>query len=371
MLSTCVILRLHCCRPLQNIQAVLTWNCTQPLHYTVKIFEQFKQPLPVHVPKKHKPIIEKLSTKLNSLAPEINVAKLDHPDGEWLPTKDLKNTGAILIVVDIPEFTERTSYEVNGVLVYQKQKIQQTQFPKLSLEVWDLTNDSLLVKKVDLMQGRSESFLATLAVHEETKLFVNLPDAHGRTLDSILEIDCLFRRMGVVSSGQWYAAEDASKGFEGLVMQVAHDDRIENKKYFNVFSKSTTQMLTLLHYLYKNIPGVAVLPTSSEEAFLVHSNDASKGSSEIFLRNDVRQLGLAMEEEVKLTKEYCEELMEKENVVDKIQIENERKVERYKSFRLKLAKLENDTDLLYKKLKCCYTNENSSVMENMMMDMGV
>lgn len=151
--------------------------------------------------------------------------------------EEIKNTGSIVIVIDIPGFSETTMYELSGVIVYENRKLQQTPFPQLHLDVQDITNDSLAVKKADLIKGRTESLLAILAAYEETRLFVNLPDTHGRMVDSILEIDCLFRRMEVVSSMQYYAAEDASRSFEGLIMRVTNDERMENKKYFSVFSR--------------------------------------------------------------------------------------------------------------------------------------
>lgn len=120
-------------------------------------------------------------------------------------------------------------------------------------------------------------------------------------------------------------------------------------------------MLTLLHHLYKNIPGVVILPASSEEAFVHHH---SRCSSEMFFKSDAREVGLSMEEEVKLAKEYCEELSKKEGDIEeksefeRINIESEEQIQRYKRFRYKLAELENNTDLLFCKLKCYNNNDN-------------
>lgn len=116
--------------------------------------------------------------------------------------------------------------------------------------------------------------------------------------------------------------------------------------------------MTLLHYLYNNIPGVAILPLSSEEAFSFHSI-TSKCLPEQFFKADVKQLGTAMEEEVVLVKTFCEKLIEQsqESVeaqaeVESIKIEGDKKTLRYKEFRLKLAELENKTDLLFEKISC-------------------
>lgn len=186
--------------------------------------------------KKHKSIVNKLSTRWSALTSETN-AKQDHPDGEYLLSNEIKNSGVIVIVVDVPEFTERTSYDINGVFVYENPKFQQTSCPKVTVDVVDVTNDSLTVKKIDLIKGKLECVLTVLSIFDESRLCVNLSDVHGRSIDSILEIDCLFRRMEVVAKAHYYCAEDVGRNFEGIIVKVSDDERIESKKYFNIFSR--------------------------------------------------------------------------------------------------------------------------------------
>lgn len=158
-------------------------------------------------------------------------------DGELILSNKIENVGIIVTVFDLPEFVRSSSYNLNGVLTYQSQKLQQMHLPVQILETTDLTNSTMTIKSVELIRGNAESLLSVLATADELKLFVHLPNVCNRNFDSILEMECYFKRIDVPSNSRFYYTGDASKHFADVIIQVSDDDSVDDKKYLSIFSR--------------------------------------------------------------------------------------------------------------------------------------
>lgn len=222
---------------LQDVSVIWTWNDPSPLRYTARIFEKYKLDSKAESYDKQRRILKVSEKKWKAVIPKLTRKVSNRLDGEFMTSNKIENVAIIVTVFDLPEFTKNSSYNLSGVLTYQSQELQQMRLPVQIVETTDVTNSTMAIKPVDLIRGNAECFLSVLATSDELKLFVHLFDVFNRNFDSILEMECYFKRIDVPSNSRFYYTGDASKHFGDAIIQVVDDNSALDKKYLNMFSR--------------------------------------------------------------------------------------------------------------------------------------
>lgn len=186
---------------------------------------------------KQRRILKVSQKKWKEVIPKVTRKVSNRVDGEFIISSGIENVAMIVTVFDLPEFVRNGSYNLSGVLIYQSQKLQQIHLPGQMLETTDLTNSTMLITSADLIRGNTECFLSVIATSDELKLFVHLPNVFNRNFDSILEMECYFKRVDVPSNSRFYYAGDASKHFADMIIQVTDDGSADDKKYLSIFNR--------------------------------------------------------------------------------------------------------------------------------------
>lgn len=122
-------------------------------------------------------------------------------------------------------------------------------------------------------------------------------------------------------------------------------------------------MLSVLHYLYKNIPDIVILPLCLEENFQNHINMHSR--TEVQVKTE--ELKKSLQKEVGIVEEFFERYrIHCDNADDKNAM-SARILECFKNFRQELNEQELKSDLLYSALKNCANDHENDELDDISM----
>lgn len=133
---------------------------------------------------------------------KMETDSIDPPNG-WTESNQLKNQSMILIMMTPPDMID-TEYKFTGIILYEKNSIFQTSLPEITFSVAKLNNNEYSIKHNDVINGDLNSFLCLLCCNVSSTVQIKLPEGLYRSLAGLIELDCYFTRIEVVSMGRFY-----------------------------------------------------------------------------------------------------------------------------------------------------------------------
>ncbi|XP_044265533.1 uncharacterized protein LOC123011893 [Tribolium madens] len=173
-------------------------------------------------------------------------------------TPYIRHSGLIVIILDVPLFTDALSYTISGFMTFQQnnQKFRVGLPSNVELTPGDVTNNSVIVHLYKVITEDSKNDLIALALTGVRHEFVMIFDTNQ--LESVLETDCLLTRINVTCEKHFYVAHKICPELDGVIVEVENDSG--GTFNFNTYCKNLGTTIALLHYLHRHIIGVVLVP---------------------------------------------------------------------------------------------------------------
>ncbi|XP_064212000.1 uncharacterized protein LOC103314287 isoform X2 [Tribolium castaneum] len=210
----------HIKRQINNINITLAWSSSSALNYNLHLLSDFSR-------------------------------------GGLKFTPYIMHSGLVAIILDAPFFTDAHSYTISGFMTFkQNSEKHRVELPtNVELTAEDITNNSVIVHLAKVMEG-SKNDLFALALSGVKHEFVMIFDTNQ--LQNILETDCLLKKVCVTCENCFYVAHEICPELDGVLLEVEIDSG--GTFNFNTYCKSLETTIALLHYLYRHIIDVVIVP---------------------------------------------------------------------------------------------------------------
>ncbi|XP_018579694.1 uncharacterized protein LOC108917533 [Anoplophora glabripennis] len=233
-------------RSLCNLKAILKWDSPSPLSYQVFLYEESSVPYLKTLTSPtflcHK---ENCNGITNSLKKSDKVDKIAH----------------IIVTLQLPKFIEALSYSITGNLIFQREEKSLTLvFPAVEISAYDATIHDL--HNCSLLNGDTKNIVTAVSSSEETNLVLILPQEWPNSFDSTFEILCSLSKVQIAAScRKAFVAHKLSPQFDDSLL-IFHAPKEANARAYNVviYSRNMDSLMSLLHHLHQNIPGVLIIP---------------------------------------------------------------------------------------------------------------
>ncbi|GLV42235.1 hypothetical protein CBL_03821 [Carabus blaptoides fortunei] len=239
----------------ENINVVLNNDSDVNLTYTTKLYTKYK----ANVDEMFDPAVQTFVDRIENLTkndPNIPVK------GQWIPTQELTVDSIIVIVLDIPQFINFKSLNLQGMLLYEKDsKNCQIHLPDISLNVEDVTSEKYAIQMTSILSGTDDAYLSMISASLHTAVKVIIPTGTYRTLDGLLQIDCFFTRAEVNAREFVLVYDGTSRCLKDVLLRVS---RHEKEPIVDMYTRNGEQLQLLFHHLYNKIPGVVILNKDCE-----------------------------------------------------------------------------------------------------------
>ncbi|KAJ8925859.1 hypothetical protein NQ315_009711 [Exocentrus adspersus] len=255
---------------LSNLKTVLTWDSPEPVTYQVSLYEQ------------------RDVTRLKSLTGPSFICPKEACEGI---TNSLKKSDTVeklahlIVTVNRPQFTDQLSYKISGNIIFRNDDTGRgviLKFPQIELSSLDSTNQSLYNNSV--INGDIKDIAMLVSATEKTNLLLIFPDDWPNSFDSTFEILCSFTRVNAKAGcRKLFLVHNLSPCFDGsLLVFHAPKETCKGTYKLTTYTRNEDNLLSLLHHLNQNVPGVLLVPEVLYENYLLQHPERVSEEEEAF-----------------------------------------------------------------------------------------
>ncbi|KAK4884455.1 hypothetical protein RN001_000726 [Aquatica leii] len=331
----------------QNVDVTLQWDAAASFTYRTNCFNRFKPFASRN---------EKLPNELAAITKTMekgNTKTSNFFENECLRSTDIKNIATILVSFPIPEFTDRQNYQLTGILTYEyKTKELHLNISTIEISVSDMHLHDL--KKYDIVSGDEKAFLSILAASEEIHLIAEY-ELNNTSLEKRLEFDCLFKKINIRSKRKSSFFVDclSEVANDTVIILQQHDDNIYD---FLIYARDKSVCQFLLHYIYKLIPTLLILPKEHRHILTEHRElktllSQCQSTHDSNFQNKLKGFLKSMEAQMFLVEKFCNKKIDQiplQDLQNTEEISLKADLNDYQKFRLQLSDLEHQTDLQHR-----------------------
>ncbi|XP_056642026.1 uncharacterized protein LOC130448617 [Diorhabda sublineata] len=235
----------------------------------------------------------------------------------------------LVVVIDDINFLDNLVYDIIGkLLISNGNKDVLIDLPEVKISPEDYTSNE--VSDVSLTTGKLDNILAVLSTTEKIELMLFFPENWNVNLDSTFEIHCSLTKLQLrCNCKSYFAANRLSQAFVNTILEL-HSIRTVEEMSAVVHFISNDGMLSFLHHVHKQIPGLTIIPMIFYRHYKIRDCNVER-RSEI-----LRRFQNSVNREIELLESLGG---------------NSKSAAKYRS---KLINTEKETDILY--LKLCQIN---------------
>ncbi|XP_071054152.1 uncharacterized protein [Onthophagus taurus] len=245
---------------------------------------------------------------------KLNVFKIDEDNFDV--NNGFDEEGIVVLSIEKPNFLKQLLFKIDAVLIYEITGVEyQINIPEFKIESNDFSDVLLELKPTEILNGNYEDLLILYSCYERFYLKGELNSFMQRDIATIFGIDCMFREINLKNNKKMFYIDGISTVLNGGLIEMLTTN--ENEFQFVVVCKDEEVLLQLLHYFYKNIQGIQILPKT------------------INLELEDDSLTEALRREISIIKKYFSNGKEDKKVHDILEFRNE------------LSEIQYETDCLY------------------------